>query len=113
MRMHQWDIVRVRINPNDKDEHPAIVISREEWCQDDRKLALNVLYGTTNRPAEQPGPCDVPLNGADGLERLTLVNCEHIFSVSRTKIISVVGRVSVERRRQIGRMVVMAYRLPL
>lgn len=113
MKLHQWDIVRVKINPNDKDEHPAVVLSREEWCQDDRKLTLNVLYGTTKRPAEKLGLCDITLNSADGLDRLTLINCEHVYTVSRGKITTIIGRVSIERRRQIGRMLVTAYRLPL
>lgn len=29
MNVHQWDIVKVRVNPGDKDEHPAVVLSRE------------------------------------------------------------------------------------
>jgi hypothetical protein len=33
----QWDITRVRINPTDKDEHPAIVLSRVEACTDPRR----------------------------------------------------------------------------
>ena len=113
MNIHQWDIVKVRLRPEDKDEHPAVVLSREEWCQDERKFALNVLYCTSKRPAEKTWACDVSLNGADGLERATLVNCEHIFSVSRGKVTSVIGRVSVERRRQIGRMIAGVFRLPL
>lgn len=113
MNLHQWDIVKVRLRLDDRDEHPAVILSREEWCQDERKLAVNVLYCTSKRPADKPGLCDVSLNGADGLERVTLANCEHVFSVSREKITSVVGRVAVERRRQIGRMVVSAFRLPL
>jgi mRNA-degrading endonuclease toxin of MazEF toxin-antitoxin module len=113
MNLHQWDIVKVRVRPEDRDEHPAVVLSREEWCQDERKPAVNVLYCTSKRPADKPGLCDVPLNGADGLERVTLANCEHVFSVSRAKITGVLGRVAIERRRQIGRMVVSAFRLPL
>ncbi len=113
MNIHQWDIVKVRVRPDDKDEHPAVVLSREEWCQDERKPALNVLYCTSKRPADKESACDVSLNGVDGLERTTLANCEHVFSVSRGRITSVVGRVAVERRRQIGRMLVSAFRLPL
>lgn len=111
--VHQWDIVRVRIRPDDPDEHPAVVLSREEWCQDPRRLMVNVLYCTTKRPATGASAMDVTLNGADGLDRPTLANCEHIFSIPRSRISSVIGRVSLARRPQIGRTLVFAYRLPL
>ena len=44
--MHQWDIVRVRINPKDRDAHPAVILSCEEDCQDGEFLRINVLYGS-------------------------------------------------------------------
>ena len=111
--LHQWDIVRVRVNPQDRDEHPAIVLSREEFCTDAKRRTLNVLYGTTRRPAAAVGALEVVLNGADGLEGATLFSCGHLFTISKEKVFSVVGRVSVERRRHIGRRIVEAYRLPL
>jgi mRNA-degrading endonuclease toxin of MazEF toxin-antitoxin module len=111
--LHQWDIVRVRIRADDKDEHPAVILSREEWCQDPRQLVLNVLYCTTKRPGGVTTPLEVMLNGADGLDRATLVNCGHIFSVPRSRITNVIGRVALTRRPQIGRTLVFAFRLPL
>ena len=51
MILHQWDIVRIRVRADDQEEHPAVVLSREEWCQDIRQPAINVLYCTTKRPA--------------------------------------------------------------
>jgi mRNA-degrading endonuclease toxin of MazEF toxin-antitoxin module len=113
LQFHQWDIVRVRVRPEDKDEHPAVILSREEWCQDVNRRFVNLLYCTTRRPAKGASPLDVTLNGADGLEQLTLVNCEHVFSVPREKFTSIIGRVTPARRRQIGRTIVQAYRLPL
>jgi mRNA-degrading endonuclease toxin of MazEF toxin-antitoxin module len=111
--LHQWDVVRVRVIPSDQDEHPAVLLSREELCQNERRRMLNVLYGTTRRPAEGAGPLDVTLNGADGLDRATLINCEHVFTVPRDRISAVIGRVAGERRRQIGRRIVEGFRLPL
>ena len=113
MILHQWDIVRVRIRPDDKEEHPAVILSREEWCQDTHQSVINVLYCTTKRPASAATGLDVTLNGADGLDRATLVNCGHIFSVPRERITSVAGRVSLARRTQIGRTLVFSFRLPL
>jgi hypothetical protein len=112
-KWHQRDVVKVRINPEDRDEHPAVVISPEELCADPRKTKLNVLYGTTRRPGEDPRPHDVVLNGADGLEHQTLVGCAYIYGIDRRKITGSVGSVALERRRQIGRKIVASYRLPL
>ena len=113
MILHQWDIVRIRVRADDQEEHPAVVLSREEWCQDIRQPAINVLYCTTKRPAAGATALDVTLNGADGLDRATLVNCGHIFSVPRLRITTVIGRVALARRPQIGRTLVFAFRLPL
>ena len=38
MKIEQWDIVRFRINPSDRDLHPGVVVSAAEWCADERKL---------------------------------------------------------------------------
>jgi len=113
MILHQWDIVRIRIRADDKEEHPAVILSREEWCHDPRQSVINILYCTTKRPAGGTTPLDVTLNGADGLDRATLVNCGHVFSVPRQRITGIVGRVSLARRPQIGRTLVFAFRLPL
>lgn len=49
--MHQWDIVRVRINESDRDSHRAVVISCEKDCRDPEFLRINVLYGSKKPPA--------------------------------------------------------------
>ena len=113
MNIAQWDIVRVRINPEDRDEHPAIVITCNDFLADSNKGQINVLYGSTRRPAMQPRPFHAVLNGADGLDHSTLFSCGHLYTVDRRKITTVTGRVAPERRRQIGRKIVATYRLPL
>jgi hypothetical protein len=80
---------------------------------DDRRLFLNVLYGSTRRPAASPAPYEVTLNGADGLEGPTIFSCAHLYSVDRRKITATLGRVTPERRRQIGRKIFATYRLPM
>lgn len=110
---HQWDVVKVRIRPDDRDEHPCIVISPEEVCADERKPLVNILAGTTRRPAATPDSAEITLNGADGLERPTLFSCAHIHQINRGKITTTLGRVVPERRRQIGRKIVATYRFPL
>ena len=39
----QWDIVKVRINANDRDEHPAIVLSPSEIAMSSRVDRINVI----------------------------------------------------------------------
>jgi mRNA-degrading endonuclease toxin of MazEF toxin-antitoxin module len=109
----QWDIVNVRINPNDRDEHPAIVISPPEACADRKKARLNVLYGTTRRPGFAIQEHEVQLNGADGLEHATLFSCGHIYTIDRARISARMGCVAHERRRQIGRKIIATFRLPM
>ena len=109
----QWDVIKVRLRPEDRDEHFCVVISPEAACADEHKPCVNILAGTTKRPAMTPAPNEVVLNGADGLERLTVFNCGHFHQVNRQKITAVTGRVASERRRQIGRKIVATYRLPL
>lgn len=109
----QWDIVKVRINPNDRDEHPAILISPPEVCADEKKTRLNVLYGTTRRPGFAIQPHEAQLNGADGLEHATLFSCGHLYTIDRAIISARMGSVTYERRRQIGRKIIGTFRLPM
>jgi mRNA-degrading endonuclease toxin of MazEF toxin-antitoxin module len=111
--LNQWDVVRVLIRPEDRDQHPAVVLTCDEFCQDARRQAINVLYGTTKRPATSPDAYEVTLNGADGPEHATLFNCGHLYTIDRRKVTARLGRVSPERRRQIGRKIVATFRLPL
>ncbi|HEX9781497.1 MAG TPA: type II toxin-antitoxin system PemK/MazF family toxin [Opitutaceae bacterium] len=111
--MKQWDIVRVRIRPDDKHGHPALLISPDESCANTRHLYLNVLYGTSRRPVVSIRPHEAQLNGADGLERATLFDCAMIYVIDRRKVSTFIGRATPERRRQIGRKIVASLRLPL
>ncbi len=110
--MHQWDIVRVKVNPKDRDAHPAVVISCEEDCQDPEFLRINVLYGTKRVPAAETEPWQVLLNSADGLEFQTAVDCGVFYLVPKTSCSPAIGGVSLERRRAIGRTVNEILRLP-
>lgn len=50
LELRQWDVVKVRINPTDRDEHPAIILSADEIAGG-RADRVNILYGSTKRPA--------------------------------------------------------------
>jgi mRNA-degrading endonuclease toxin of MazEF toxin-antitoxin module len=111
-QLRQWEIVRVRVNASDRDEHPCVLVSPDEACADSRRL-LNVLYGTTKRPARDVRPHEVILNGPDGLDHATVFSCAHLYTIDRAKISGRIGEVSPVRRRQLGRAIVAHFRLPL
>lgn len=110
--MHQWDIVKVKVDPKDRDAHPAVVLSSEEDCQDPQFLRINVLYGSKRPPAASLESWQVLLNGADGLEYQTTVDCGLIYLVSKASCSPALGSVGHERRRLIGRKINEVLRLP-
>jgi mRNA-degrading endonuclease toxin of MazEF toxin-antitoxin module len=113
VEIRQWDVVRARIRPDDRDEHPAIIVTCDDFCANEHRISLNVLYGSTRRPGIPVDPYEVVLNGADGLERPTVLNCGHLYTIDRRKISAALGRVAPERRRQLGRKIVGTFRFPL
>jgi mRNA-degrading endonuclease toxin of MazEF toxin-antitoxin module len=105
MTFSQWDIVKARINEQDRDEHHAVVISPPEVCANPAADKINVLYCTKVRPAEGVSAHRVFLNAADGLEFKTTANCFFIHTLARSRAKNIVGRVSVPRQQQIARKV--------
>lgn len=110
--MHQWDIVRVRLRPADRDPHPAVVISCEEDCQDPQLRRVNVLYGSKQPPAAELCPWQILLNHADGLDFRTAVDCGLFYLVDKEACSAAIGTVSHERRRALGRRIIEILRLP-
>lgn len=109
--MHQWDIVKVKVNPKDRDAHPAVVLSCEEDCQDPEFLRVNVLYGSKRQPAASLEAWQILLNGADGLDFQTSVDCGVIYLAPKTSCSPALGTVGHERRRLIGRKINEVLRL--
>ena len=89
----------------DRVGHPAIVLSHEARLADARMERINVLMGTKKQPAESAREHQVVLNGADGLEFLTLVDCAFVYSARKSAVLRSVGVVSFHRRQEIQRKV--------
>ncbi len=53
MNLRQWDVVKVLINPTDKEPHPAVIVSPDDVVALGRRI--NVLYGTSRRPDMKVG----------------------------------------------------------
>ena len=105
MKIEQWDIVRFRINPADRDLHPGVVVSAAEWCADERKPRLNVLACSKRVPVEGARNHQVLLNGADGLEFPSVCGCEFFHVIARESVYEIIGRVTPTRRRAISRKI--------
>ncbi len=82
-----------------------MVLSHETRLANPKMERINVLMGTKKQPAESVREHQVVLNGADGLEFLTLVDCAFVYAVRKSAILRTVGVVSFHRRQEIQRRV--------
>ena len=105
MNLRRWDIVFVRADENDPTGHPGVVLSPEDMLEDARHLRVNVLIGSKKSPAYSAQPRHVLLNGADGLDHLTLIDCSLVMVARKTSILRLAGTVSHERRKEISRKI--------
>jgi mRNA-degrading endonuclease toxin of MazEF toxin-antitoxin module len=102
VNLNRWDVVFVPADEKDGVGHPAVVLSPPDILSDPRQTRINVLVATKKQPAETVRTHQVILNGADGLEFMTLVNCALIFQVRKDKILRSAGIVSHARRGAIA-----------
>lgn len=103
--MNQWEI-RTYAFPG-AGEHPAVIISHP--LRAERKETVEVLLCTTLRSGNKPGPHEVVLNGADGLDWSTVCRCDLIYSIPRSDLASLRGTVSIARRRDIVRKIIACH----
>lgn len=109
--LRQWDVVCVRIHAADRDEHPAIVLSPAEVASSPKIDRVNVLYGTTKRPAGGLLPGQILLDEADGCDHPTVFDCLLFPVVKKAAIVAIIGHVSTERRRHLGKTLASVLRL--
>ena len=102
MNLNRWDVVFVPAGDRDVVGHPAVVLSPPDILGDPRQGRINVLVGTKKQPAEAAKAHQVILNGADGLEFMTLLNCALIYQVRKASILRTAGVVSHGRRGAIA-----------
>jgi hypothetical protein len=105
VNLRRWDIVFLRVDEKDPTGHPGIVLSGANTLADARQLRFNVLVGTKKPPAASAGDHQVILNGADGLEFPTLVDCSLVYVARKSSVLRLAGTVSAERRTAISRKV--------
>lgn len=88
-----------RFNFPERGEHPCVIISHPDRAA--RAAWVNVLYCTSQRQSRTPKENEVLLNGADGLDWETFVDCSIMFAVPSEKLFGKRGRVSHARRNVI------------
>jgi hypothetical protein len=102
VNLTRWDVVFVPAHEQDAVGHPAVVLSPPDILVDPKQQRINVLVGTKKQPAETVKAHQVVLNGADGLEFMTLVNCALVYQVRKAHILRTAGVVSHARRGAIA-----------
>jgi hypothetical protein len=110
LMLRQWDVVRVRIDPQDCDEHPAIILSPNEVAAG-RADRVNVIYGSTKRPAVDLLHGQVLLDEADGCDHPTVFDCVFYPVVRKSAITAKIGAVSPNRRRHLHQTIAGVLRL--
>ena len=106
MSLCRWDVVFLRAEGRaDPTGHPAVILSGENTLGDAKQNRFNVLLGTKKPPAASTGAHQVLLNGADGLDHLTQLDCSLVYVARKESVLRSAGRVSPARRGEIARKV--------
>jgi mRNA-degrading endonuclease toxin of MazEF toxin-antitoxin module len=110
--VNQWDIWNYSFSK--EGEHPAVVLSPFEICNNPDVEEVNVLLASSARPIIRPPKRnEVVLDATDGLDWKTFVRCQKIYLISKSELTRRRGHVSAVRQREISRKLVEAFRLPL
>ena len=105
MNLRRWDVVFVRADETDPTGHPAVVLSGENSLNDARQHRFNAVLGTKKPPSVANADHHVLLNGSDGLEHVTQVDCSLVYVARKSSVLRTAGVVSWERRKEIQRKV--------
>jgi mRNA-degrading endonuclease toxin of MazEF toxin-antitoxin module len=99
-----------RGDEQDPHGHPLIVLSNDESCEDSNRASVNVLFGSTKRPAIANRPFEILCDEADGFENPTIVDCSRIYFIPKAKLARRLGAVTRLRRVQACRKVAEVFR---
>jgi mRNA-degrading endonuclease toxin of MazEF toxin-antitoxin module len=88
-------------------DHPAVIVSAQDRAA--RKPLVEILLCASQRASRAPGAGEVLLDSSDGLNWETLCKCDLIYAVDKELLHTRRGLVTVERRRQIVRVMVASH----
>ena len=107
--MRQWEIYNFPY-PSTDQPHPCVIISPDGMIQNPDLAMVNALFCQTLRPANRDlKPIEVRLNGADGLDRPTVVKCHFIHAFPKDEAGERRGLVGYERQQAIRRVLRTVY----
>lgn len=103
MKVQPWDVWDYEFAWG---THPAVVVSNAVRC--DRKPEIVVLTCRTMRANTERDPYEneALLDAEDGLDWKTLCRCDLLFTIDKAMLSKRRGRVTIERRRDIGRKII-------
>jgi mRNA-degrading endonuclease toxin of MazEF toxin-antitoxin module len=107
----QWETWMSRGDEQDPHGHPLIVLSNDESCTDGNRASINVLFGSTKRPAIGNRPFEIICDEVDGFDRPTVIDCSRIYFIAKAKLGRQLGAVSAVRRVQACRKIAEVFRL--
>lgn len=104
--MNKWEIWTYPF-PSEVDPHPVVIISPQVMCANPGVKNVNALACRSLRPDMQPNSYEIVLNGEDGLDGRTVVDCSLIHLVSKAKVVGGIRRgfVSATRRNKIIKVI--------
>jgi mRNA-degrading endonuclease toxin of MazEF toxin-antitoxin module len=109
--VRQWEIYLFPFR--DEKPHPAVIISNDERCVNDRLEYVNALICTSAKFNREAKKNEVILNGADGLDWKTAVRCDVIYLLPKAEFLDCRGKVSPQRRIAMARKIAETLRLPM
>ena len=89
---------------------PLIILSNDESCADANRASVNMLFGSTKRPAIGNRPFDIVFDEADGFEKPTVIDCSRIYFIAKARPGRQLGTVSRVRRVQACRKIAEVFR---
>lgn len=109
--MRQWDILMFPFTKERR--HPAVIISIDEICGNPDIEEVNALLCTSAEVNRGPKPIEAALDESDGLDWKTMVRCDRVYLLPKSRFQEQKGSVSEDRRSLIARKIVEVFRLPL
>ena len=109
--MKQWDVFMFPVSKERR--YPAVIISNDETCQNPDIEEVNALLCTSVRVNRAAKTTEEIVDEADGLDWLTLVRCDKIHLLPKSRFDDKKGHVTEERRHLIARKMVEVLRLPI
>src|SRR5882724_6436233 len=102
--MKQWDIFMFPFSIERR--HPAVIISNDETCQNSDIEEVNALLCTSAKVNRDPKPTEEVLDESDGFDWKTMVRCDKIHLLPKSRFREQKGTVTKERRYRLARKIV-------